>query len=337
MYNYNLIIIWIIFIMNIEIYKKSIAVIDTSAMMKNVNIIEMLISIFDKVFIPKVCVDELTNLKNKNRRENKGNNAWLALLKIGQYKNIIYQHSINRKLDNDNQIIEVASLLEQETHCKNIYIISDDIDFKVRYNKTITPGQILTLYNRHKSTCSDNKDQTKVEDRHTSANALAKDGSGNTLLIAAIRAGDFAQVKKLIAKGADINMTDSSKYFLTPLSHAIQKGYYDIFDYLICAGADINKGSINEEVDSHIRVRNEGNTPLMIACWHNRKRFVERLLKEKDLCLNQQDSNGYTALIKCAIKKNKELFDLLMSQNRIDPLIRDRKNRDALRILEDDD
>ena len=74
---------------------------------------------------------------------------------------------------------------------------------------------------------------------------------------------------------------------------------------------------------------NEGNTPLMIACWHGRRKFVEKLCSYSDIGLNQQDSNGFTPLIKCAWKKNKELYEYLLTFPRTDIYIRDRNNHTA--------
>ena len=85
---------------------------------------------------------------------------------------------------------------------------------------------------------------------------------------------------------------------------------------------------------------NEGNTPLMIACWHSKKKFVFDLCSLEGISLNQQDSNGFTALIKCAkqryerikrgqkVSVNEELYNFLISKN-ADTLIRDRNNHTA--------
>ena len=66
-----------------------------------------------------------------------------------------------------------------------------------------------------------------------------------------------------------------------------------------------------------------------------------KILCEKEgISLNQQDSNGYTALMKCAVQRynrmkrgqdapiNEELYDYLISRG-ADTLIRDRNNHTA--------
>lgn len=78
----------------------------------------------------------------------------------------------------------------------------------------------------------------------------------------------------------------------------------------------------------------------MIACWSGRRKYVEKLCSYSDISLNQQDSNGYTALIKCAVARynrkkarksygvNESLFRYLQKRG-ADPLIRDRNNHTA--------
>lgn len=156
---------------------------------------------------------------------------------------------------------------------------------------------------------------------------------GNTLLISCIRSKHsfkYEKLELLIDSGkCDLNKTDNAKYFLTPLSHCIQINDFRTFCLLLEHGADYNKGSIKETESRFIKGRNEGNTPLMIACWHGRKRFVEKLCAYHDIGLNQQDSNGYTPLMKSAIKRNLDIYNYLLSFPRTDIFIRDRNNHCA--------
>jgi ankyrin repeat protein len=62
---------------------------------------------------------------------------------------------------------------------------------------------------------------------------------------------------------------------------------------LVEAGADI---------DFQSQGKNRGNTALMIAAWHGKQDFVQYFC-QNGACANQQDSNGFTALIKACIKK----------------------------------
>src|SRR5699024_1376937 len=86
-------------------------------------------------------------------------------------------------------------------------------------------------------------------------------------------------------------------------------------------------------IKRHLYTQNEGNTPLMIAAWNKREHFIKCLLKKKDININQQDSNGYTALIKSVLNiKDKKMLRLgekiykrLLDKN-ADTKIRDRNN-----------
>ena len=151
----------------------------------------------------------------------------------------------------------------------------------------------------------------------------------------------------LIDHSADINKTDANRYYHTPLEHCISLNQREcpyaltLFKMLLEAGADYNKGSIDETINSFKRIseKNEGNTPLLIACWLGKRKFVYELLKYPDLSMNQQDCNGYTALIKCAVQRHdrikngkpydyyEELYKLLLDKT--DTKIRDRNNRTA--------
>lgn len=72
----------------------------------------------------------------------------------------------------------------------------------------------------------------------------------------------------------------------------------------------------------------------MVAAWHGRMDFIKKLCNYKDLSINQQDANGYTALIKAAIKKNNEIYNFLI-KNKADTKIRDRIGRTAKDYYDD--
>jgi hypothetical protein len=62
-------------------------------------------------------------------------------------------------------------------------------------------------------------------------------------LVEAIKAGDVAAVKNLIARGVELNQHDSN--FCTPLWWAVDGGNVDIARLLLEAGADVNSGQFN--------------------------------------------------------------------------------------------
>ena len=118
----------------------------------------------------------------------------------------------------------------------------------------------------------------------------------------------------------DLNRVDGSKYCLPAVSHAIQINDLKIVKMLIEAGCDVNCGSTG---------KNYGNTPLMIAAWHGRDDLVEALI-EAGACLNQQDANGFTPLIKACLRGHPSSAKIILSQDKTDIDIRDRDGKTAL-------
>lgn len=52
--------------------------------------------------------------------------------------------------------------------------------------------------------------------------------------------------------------------------------------------------------------------PLMVAAWDNRINFVKELLKDERTSINQQDGNGFTALIKACYWGHTQCRDMLL-------------------------
>ena len=84
--------------------------------------------------------------------------------------------------------------------------------------------------------------------------------------------------------GADIDKNDNARYCLPPLAHCVQIDDWRAFQILLEAGCDYNKASRDERMASYMKVGklNEGNTPLMIACWSGRRKYVEKLCRPVD-------------------------------------------------------
>lgn len=83
-----------------------------------------------------------------------------------------------------------------------------------------------------------------------------------------------------LAKGADINRQTHTGE--TPLCKAVDQNYYDICRLLLDNKADVN-----------IQERNQGNTPLHIACYEGRSILAD-LLIERGANLAILNKNGYT-------------------------------------------
>lgn len=343
---------------------------DTSALLKNRRLLSLLLHDFDTVIIPDIVLDELDHQKDRGKNQKA---AWQVMMTIEDYRSrysdrIIIADSPNRhKVKNDNAIIEIAKTMNSDKSLnKKVYLIHDDIGMTLRYDN----GLLLRDYIAKRTENTDYESLLSLDEEFDSLdqylklagtldwNAYLPDGM--TLLISCIRcntrekaseregryipdAKRYKKLKFLLENGAVPDKTDNSRYCLTPLAHCVQTGDFKAFCILLEHGADYNKGSVDEVTPSYLKMQNanEGNTPLMIACWHGRKRFVEKLCRLPDISLNQQDSNGYTALHKCAVQRCKRrreqkdtaaieaIYRRLLALPGVDTLIRDRNNKTA--------
>ena len=109
---------------------------------------------------------------------------------------------------------------------------------------------------------------------------------GYTPLMNAVRKGDAAEVKKLIAQGVDLNARDNGGD--TPLHRAFFFKHPDIARLLIDAGADVNARN------------NQGMTPLMLAAMFADAETVRQLLA-KGADPNAKDNLGKLTALDYAI------------------------------------
>ena len=274
-----------------------------------------------------------------------------------------------RNMINDHKVMALAKDLEKKV-IGNVVIIHDDVDFSVYDGEAMKIDDYVAKRSKLMDYTSildldmefDHLEhfQRMVKTPDFDLNAYLPDGM--TLLISTIKCNDPEKIKErggrripdqkvikkvrfLLENGADPNKNDNGRYCLPPLAHSIQtREHYGfaIFNLLLDAECDFNKGARDERTASYMKVGklNEGNTPLMIACFHAKKKFVKILCEKEGISLNQQDSNGYTALIKCAVQRynrmkrgqsapiNEELYSYLISRG-ADTLIRDRNNHTA--------
>jgi hypothetical protein len=100
-------------------------------------------------------------------------------------------------------------------------------------------------------------------------------------LIIALKGGDLATARNLLAKGADPNAQDEDG--ATPLALASLGGHTDIVQALLTKGANVNAHSIN------------GFTPLMLAAGKGHLPIVQALLA-RGANVNAKSEDGFTAL-----------------------------------------
>lgn len=273
-----------------------------------------------------------------------------------------------RNMINDHKVMALAKDLEKKV-VGDVVIIHDDVDFSVHDGIAIKIDDYVAKRSKlvdYTSIIDLDMEFDHLEYYQKMAGTLDLDTylpDGMTLLISTIKCNDpekieerdgkripdqkvIKKVRFLIENGVDINKNDNGRFCLPPLAHSIQtreKYGYDIFKMLLESGCDFNKAARDERTASYMKVGklNEGNTPLMIACFHAKKKFVYALCGLEGISINQQDSNGYTALIKCAVQRynrikkgqtvsiNEELYGYLKDKCGADVLIRDRNNHTA--------
>ena len=296
-----------------------IAIPDTSALLKNPQLIDELNEVYSKVIIPKVVVDELDNIKNRNSGS-LGRKAWEVI------RGISYgERTISKKYNGDPsernadcRIIHIAQEASNEFHCK-VDIITEDTDYSAYLKGN---SSVMALHLReYMATKQEFHDVSALSEAdkyygnsYESVLSLSEDEinaylpDGNTLIISTVRNKSVPieyrkeKIRWLIRHKADVNKRDNSRRYFPPISHAIQMGDYDMFVFLLeeCR-ANPNVGSKNPYGSDKVRQKNEGNMPLMIAAWEGKIKFVEALCKDERTSINQQDANGFTALMKaCA-------------------------------------
>ena len=295
------------------------AVPDTSALLKNPQLIDELNKEYSRVIIPKIVVDELDNIKNRNSGP-LGRKAWEVIRGISYGdRTIRMDYTGDPSEENaDCRIIYIAQEASDKFHC-NVDIITDDTDYSAylkgyesvsalhlrEYMATKQELLNMTKLSRIEEYYADSYEDCE-EPTEEEVNAYLPDG--NTLIISAVRNKDAsleqrkAKIRWLLEHKADINKRDNSRRYIPPISHAVQKGDYEMFMFLLNeCNANPNVGSRNPYDSGKVRQKNEGNMPLMIAAWEGKKRFVEALCEDDRTSINQQDANGFTALMKACM------------------------------------
>ena len=115
-------------------YKNSAVIPDTSALMKNCNVLNFLLEDFKTVIISQTTLDELNFQKDKK----KNNQAWLAMQKIEQVKkNLKIQNDRNLNgINNDERIRALATKIRKNNKTE-VFIIHDDIGFSLNYKNAL--------------------------------------------------------------------------------------------------------------------------------------------------------------------------------------------------------
>lgn len=308
-----------------------IAVPDTSALLKNPQLVDELGEEYNIVVIPDIVIRELDGIKNSSNRT-LAKRAWEIIKGIGYGDRVIkMEYEGDNSIEKDEQIICVAKEAAAKYGCE-VQIITDDADYSaflkgdetvkavhlreymITKQKLVNMKGLMELDKYYADDYSDIIPPDKDE-----IDAFLHDG--NTLIISVVRDRKHsfeqrrAKIQWLIEHGADVNKRDCSRRYFPPLTHAIQMNDYAMFLFLLNeCHANPNIGSRNPHDAGKLRQRekNEGNMPLMVAAWDGKIEFVKALCADERTSINQQDANGFTALIKTCANGYIKCRDVLL-------------------------
>lgn len=319
---------------------KTIVVVDTSALIKRPSIVDELSSYFDEIIIPEVVIAEINNLKDRGNSSVK-QRAWLVMKSINAKGDIfLITPNIDNTGKNDEKIAAIAKQRAKSRPFDDVYVLSDDIwfQFLTKHQKnlqSLTPEEYAEKflysgksYDPIKSiefaTLVKNKkiDSVKNYDISDVDVNLASPNDGLPPLISAVRNRDIPMLKYFLSMTEiDLDVKDKHKYGFSAVHHATQLKSIEMIKLLVEAGADFDLGSTG---------KNMGNTPLMVAAWSGFYEAVDYFLSQ-GACANQQDSNGFTPLIKACIKHDSKIIKRLISTT--DLHVRSRENKKAIEYI----
>ncbi len=321
-----------------------VVVTDTSALLKNVQLINELSKEYSMVIVPQIVIDELDNIKDHNIN-NLAAKVWQILKSVGEYPNVVRRDckADDGAGNNDSKIVDVARNAAEEFNCQ-VDVITNDAGFSARLSGDERVRSLyLENYYVTKQDLMDVDSIKKLDEYYADSYDDIEDvlgitipnekdinaylANGYTLIISVVRSRHKPmrqrkeKIKWLIRHGADVDRRDSRQHYLPPLSHSIQNNDFDMFLFLLHeCNADPNVGSRDpydtgkfmQKRKNGKTIKNDGNMPLMIAAWENKIRYVKELCADERTSLNQQDSNGFTALIKACYWGWLECRDVIL-------------------------
>lgn len=324
----------------LQIKKSTIFVLDTCVILNRPRIINQLLGNenISQIIIPDTVISELNYQKDHGQKQQ----AWLAMVTIEKFRKeyplkLSIVHEENANGINDQKIIFAATQVAKRNIHSIVYMLTNDVFFSLAEIK-LHNLEVLNLQDFEEkfpiNANGFNREasfrffaEVKAGNIKAAKIALSKGAnpnfihpeSGYTPLIQAVRNRDKSMTE-FIANHPKTNcdLCDEAKYRLPAISHAVQLGEMALVKTLVEAGADI---------DCQSQGKNRGNTALMISAWHGKQDFVQYFC-QNEACTNQQDSNGFTALIKACIKKQVSCAKFLYPLT--DPRIRSFEGLTAL-------
>ena len=132
----------------------------------------------------------------------------------------------------------------------------------------------------------------------TAASTITAAGAGEPQLITAVKSGDGAAVRSLLAKKTDVNAAGADT--ATPLHWAVENNSLEIVNLLIAAGANVN-------AETRYKI-----TPLALASENGNARIIERLL-QAGVDPNSTAEEGQTALMTAALNGRVDALKMLLT------------------------
>ncbi|MFI3252122.1 MAG: ankyrin repeat domain-containing protein [bacterium] len=319
---------------------------DSSTIMNHQYFAQKFLKYFTRLCITSVVYDEINRNKESGHgiKADKGNNAFRQ---IERFKNYIeFDFPEINKTTNDEMIYYTAYNYAQKYNKIDVYFVSDDKSHtsrntKLKNFKIVKGKEFDELINQIDS-------YYDVEATKTFWTYLEK--------------GSEASALRMDLEKIDLN--SMNKNDITPLCYAITKGYKELFNALlrresvdlnISGCAPLGYGAIHYAVATNNlnlvkQLSNKGIyldlltkdtqitnvTPIMIAASKGNIDMLKYLL-DQGVSINQQDSNGNTALHKAAINNKIEAYDLLIEENCDTNIINNNYNRAVEYIYENKD
>ena len=312
-------------------------IVDTKALITRPDLLGELLEEYSYVIVPSFVIDELKSIKNNNPNDY-GLRALDLLNKIQRYD--IKSYPVPDM--SEQSIIEMANILSEELS-NEVDIITADDAFALNIRGTIkedskynilfleeyaaTKQELINMrwLNAVNEYYSDSYDDVEVKLAIKMPPKNDDDwnyylANGTTLIISAVKNESvpvkqrIEKIRWLINNGADVNKRDHESKNFPAITHAIKMHNYEIFAFLLNeCNANPNIGSRNPYDIGKVRQKNDGNMPLMVAAWENQIDMVRDLCADKRVSLNQQDGNGFTALIKACYWGNTECRKIIES------------------------